>query len=141
MKKSEMNESQLRDRTLFVDTLSRAGWQGTLFNEQFDEGLWTAPEASLEFSSKAMQMRFDFEAEDPRVILYLDSPEGRSLGLVFRCIDRLAPLLKAVIAVQDTINAANIKRKSEEFLSACPNVFKISASGDKEIPVKPARSR
>lgn len=141
VKKSQMTERQLSDRTLFVKTLANAGWRGTLFNEHFDSGLSGSPEASMEYSSKAMELRFDFEAKDPRLILYLDSPEGKSLGLVFRCPDQLDALLQAVIGIQDSVTAANIKKKSEELLSACPEMFKISASGDKEIRVKPARSR
>lgn len=136
-----MSERQLADRTLFVNTLSKAGWSGTLFNEHFDEGLAATPEASMEYSSKSMDLRFDFNAKGPRVILYLDSSEGKSLGLVFRCMDQLEALLAAVIGIQDTVSATNIKQKSEELLAACPEMFKISASGDKEIPVKAKKSK
>jgi hypothetical protein len=140
MEKAEMNEEQLRRRSLFVDTLAAAGWRGLNFNQKFDAGLWTSPEASMEYTSGTMTLRLDFLCEDPRVILYLDSREGKSLGLVFRCEDRLKPLVDAIIGMQDTVNPANIKEKSEKLLAACPKMFKISASGDKEIPVKSKRS-
>lgn len=141
MKKSEMSQAQLRDRTGFVDALTKAKWRGTLFNEQFEEGLWVSPEASMEFSSSTISLRFDFVAEDPRLILYIDSPDGKELGLVFRCLDRVEALLKAVIGMQDSISPSNIKEKTPELLAACPKMFKISASGDREIPVKSSPKR
>jgi len=141
MKKSEMNEGQLRDRTHFVEALTKAGWRGSLFNEQFDEGLWVSPEASMEFSSSTISLRFDFVAKDPRLILYIDSPEGKELGLIFRCLERMEALLMAVIGMQDSIAPSNIKEKTPQLLEACPKLFKISASGDREIPVKSSRKR
>ena len=141
VKKSEMNASQLKDRKLFVDKLTKAGWSGTLQNEQFDEGLWVSPEATMEYSSKTMSLRFDFVLKDPRLILYLDSKEGKILGLVLRCMDRVDAIVEAVIAIQDTVDAGTLKKSSEQLLDACPEMFKISASGDKEVPVKKAKSR
>lgn len=140
MEKGEMNEEQLRRRTFFVDTLAAAGWRGLSFNQKFDAGLWTSPEASMQYASGTMTLRLDFVFEDPRVILYIDSPEGKSLGLVFRCEDRLKPLLETIVGMQDTIGPANIKEKSEELLTVCTKMFKISASGDKLIPVRSKRS-
>jgi hypothetical protein len=141
MEKSEMSETQLRDRGRFVDALTKSGWSGTLFNEQFDEGLWVSPEASMEFSSPTIELRFDFVAEDPRLILYISSPDGKELGLVFRCLDRVEALLAAVISMQDSISPSNLKTKTPELLAACPKMFKISASGDSEIPVKSGPKR
>jgi hypothetical protein len=141
MQKSELSQAQLRDRSAFVETLSQAGWRGTGFNQQFEEGLWISPEASLEYSSSTISLRFDFEAEDPRFILYINSADGRELGLVFRCQDRLKQLLEAVIGMQDSLTPANIKDKAETLLAACPKMFKISASGVAEIPVKGRSSR
>jgi hypothetical protein len=141
MRKSEMTDEQVKNRSFFVDTLAKAGWQGSNFNQKFDRGLWASPEASMEYSNPAMDLRLDFVFEDPRIILYLDSKEGRTLGLVFKCEDRLKPLLDAVVGMQNTIGPGNIKAKSEDLLAACPKMFKISASGDKLVPVKPKRSR
>jgi hypothetical protein len=141
MEKSEMSEQQLRQRSMFVDSLTAAGWRGLNFNEKFEHGLWVSPEASMEYSNATMALRLDQHFQDPRVILYLDSPDGKSLGLVFKCSDRLKPLLDAVIEMQDTLSPASIKEKSEQLLAACPQMFKISASGDQLIPVKPRKSR
>jgi hypothetical protein len=141
MEKSEMSEEQLRQRSVFIESLSAAGWRGLNFNQKFEQGLWTSPEASMEYSNGPITLRLDQLFEDPRVILYLDSQEGKSLGLVFKCADRLKPLLDAVIEMQDTVSAANIKEKSERLLAACPKMFKISASGDQLIPVKPRKSQ
>lgn len=95
----------------------------------------------MEYSNSAIDLRLDLLFEDPRIILYLDSKEGKSLGLVFKCEDRLKSLVNAVVRMQDIITPGNIKEKSEELLAACPKVFKISASGDKLIPIKSKRSR
>lgn len=141
MRRSEMTEEQLKNRALFVETLAGSDWKGLSFNDDFDQGLWSSPEASFEYSNPAMTLRLDFICEDPRVILYLDSPEGKSLGLVFKCFDDLKPLLDAVVGMQDGISPSTIKENSELLLAACPNMFKISASGDKLIPVKSKRSR
>jgi hypothetical protein len=141
MKKAEMNKTQLADRAFFVERLSKAGWRKTLFNEQFDQGLWISPEASMEHSGKDISLRFDFLAEDPRLILYVDATGGKELGLVFRCPDRIRELVEAVIAMQDSVTAANVKKHAEQLIEVCPRMFKISASGDKEIPVKPGSSR
>jgi hypothetical protein len=136
MRKSELNEAQAKSRALLVKTLSANGWKGSLFNEQFDQGLWSEPEASMSFANGPLTMRVDLKLEDPRVILNIDSAEGKGLGLVFKCVDNLKPLLDALVGMQTTISADNIKQKSEELLAACPKMFKISASGDKLIPVK-----
>ena len=141
MRKSEMSEEQLERRRLFVETLAAAGWRPLPFNEQFDRGLKTSPEASFDYEGQRLTLRLDFRAEDPRVIFYLDSSEGRSLGLVFRCADRLKALLDSIVSMQNNIARDNIKEKSADLLKVCPQMFKISASGDKEIPVKSARAR
>jgi len=141
MRKSEMNEQQLRNREIFVETLTSAGWNALNFNQQFDAGLWVSPEASMEYINPEMTLRFDFICKDPRTILYLDSTEGKSLGLVFKCEDRLEQLLEIVVGFQDSINSANSKDKVEELLVVCPKIFKIAASGDKLIPIKPKKSR
>ncbi len=136
MRKTEMNEIQITNRNLFVNTLAAAGWQGSNFNKNYDEGLWSSPEASLEFSNQTMTLRCDYICDNPRVILYLDSREGKSLGLVFSYEDHLDPLLKAIVKIQNSIRSDNIKEACKELLDACPKMFKISSSGDKLIPVK-----
>ncbi len=142
MRKSELNESQLSIRALFVETLKAKGWQGSLFNQQFDQGLWVSPDASLNYSHESLTMRVDLNLDDdPRVILYISSAEGKSLGLVFKCVDNLKPLLDALVGMQNTISPDNIKQKSDELFVACPQMFKISASGDKLIPVKSKRTK
>jgi len=141
MKKTELNKTQLADRTFFVERLSKAGWQVTLFNEQFDQGLWISPEASMEHKGRDVSLRFDFLAADPRLILYVDAARGKELGLVFRCPDRIRELVEAVIKMQDSVTAANVKKHAEQLIEVCHKMFKISASGDKEIPVRPRSSR
>jgi hypothetical protein len=141
MRKSEMSQKQLEQRSLFVDTLANAGWRGSNTNRNFDEGLWTAVEASLTYSNQDISLRLDLSFEDPRVILYISSKQGKSLGLVFKCEDRQKDLLDAVVGMQDNLTADNVKNKMQELVIACPNVFKISLSGDKLIPVKPKNSK
>ncbi len=140
MRKTEMNEEQLKDRSFFVDKLGSAGWRGSNFNRNFDEGLWSSPEASMTYSNGTISLRLDSLFDDPRQILYIESRAGKSLGLVFKCPDRLNALLQAIVGMQDSIAPDNIKDKAEELLAVCPNMFKISASGDKLIPVKPMKS-
>jgi hypothetical protein len=141
MRKTEMNEEQLRRRSDFVETLTAAGWRSSNFNRNFDEGLSSSPEASMTYSNRHISLRLDLLFEDPRVILYIDSKDGRSLGLVFKCEDRQEPLLEAVIEIKDSISPENIKEKAEELLTACPNMLKISSSGDRLIPVKPRKAK
>ena len=83
-----------------------------------------------------MSLRLDLLFEDPRMILYLTSKGGKSLGLVFKCEDRQKQLLDAIVGMQDSLTPENVKTKTVDFLAVCPNVFKISSSGDKLIPVK-----
>lgn len=135
MRRTEMSEQQLKNRQLFVDSLLAVGWRGSNFNQDFDQGLRVSPEASMEYSNSAMDLRFDFVCQDPRLILYLDSHEGKSLGFVFKCENQLEPLLDAVIGMQDTISPGNLREKSAELLRACPEMFKISPSGDGLIRV------
>src|SRR6266567_146975 len=97
MRKSEMNEEQLRQRSLFVDTLTNAGWRGSNFNRNFDEGLWSSPEASMTYSNPRLVLRMDLSFEDPRFILYISSPAGKSLGLVLKCLKNQEQLLRVVI--------------------------------------------
>jgi hypothetical protein len=136
MRKSELSEEQLQQRRFFVDTLADAGWRGSNFNRNFDLGLWSSPEASLTYSNGQMSLRLDLAFEDPRIIFYISSTSGKSLGLVFKCEDRHKSLLAAVIGMQDSITPENIKDKTEELAVVCPKLFKISASGDKLLPVK-----
>lgn len=135
-----MNDEQLKSRDMFLTALSEAGWSGSNTNRNFDAGLWTSPEASMTFSNAQVSLQFDLALEDPRAILYINSTQGKQLGLVFKCNDRLKPLLDTVVGMQATISPGNIKEKSEQLLAACPNMFKISGSGNKMIPVKPQRS-
>ena len=136
MKKSELSAEQLATRSTIIETLSAHGWKGLPFNEQFDQGLWSSPEASMEHAGKSLTLRLDLKFDDPRLILYIDSSEGKNLGLVFKCIDKAKPLVDALVAMQDSLAPDNIKTKSEELLAVCPEMFKISESGDKLIPVK-----
>ena len=136
MRKSEMSEKQLQQRSLLVETLEAAGWRGSNFNRNFDQGLWSSPEASMNYSGGSMSLRLDLLFEDPRMILYLTSKGGKSLGLVFKCEDRQKQLLDAIVGMQDSLTPENVKTKTVDFLAVCPNVFKISSSGDKLIPVK-----
>jgi hypothetical protein len=136
MRQSEMNQEQLARRSLFVDTLTAAGWRSSNNNRNFDNGLWVSPEASLSYSNPDMTLIFELALDDPRAILHLDAKGGRTLGLVFKCVDRLKDLLNAVVAMQNDISPDNVKNTSTNLLAVCPEMFKISASGDKLIPVK-----
>jgi hypothetical protein len=140
MRKSEMNDKQLKERSFLVNTLSDAGWRGSNFNRDFDEGLWSSPEASMTYSNPTVSLRLDMSFDDPRQTLYIESSDGKSLGLVFKCPDRLNALMQAIIGMQDAIAPGNIKEKAEELLAVCPNMFKISASGDQLLPVRPRKS-
>jgi hypothetical protein len=141
MRKSEMNEEQLRQRALFVDSLASAGWHGSNFNRNFDDGLWSSPEASMTYASADMSLRLDLLFEEPRLIFYIGARSGKSLGLVFKCVDRLKAVVDAVIGMQDIIASDNVKEMSKELVATCPEVFKISASGNRLIPVKSQVSR
>ncbi len=141
MRKSELDQDQLTIRGLFVDTLARAGWRGLNFNQKFDQGLWTSPEASMEYKRSEMTLRCDFLCGDPRLILYMDSRQGKSIGLVFRYRDRLLPLLATLVRVQGAIDLNNLGDVAEELLVACPEMFKIASSSDGLIPVRSRAKR
>jgi hypothetical protein len=141
MRKSEMSQEQLRQRSLFVDTLANAGWRGSNTNRNFDEGLWTTVEASLTYSNRDISLELELSFENPRLIFRIHSKEGKNLGLVFRCEDRRKDLVEAIVGMQDNLTADNVKNKMQELVTICPNAFKISASGDKLIPVSPKNSK
>ena len=141
MRKSEMSAEQLRQRTSFVTTLEKAGWSGSNFNRNFDAGLWDSPEASMTYSNRELTLRLDLVFKDPRMILYLDAKSGKSLGLVFKCEDRQKELLETIVGMQNGIASDNLKESTEELLAVCPNIFKISASGDKLVPIKSKSSK
>jgi hypothetical protein len=127
---------QLQRRSSFVNKLEKSGWSGSNFNRNFDAGLSSTPEASMTYSNRQLELRLDLLFKDPRMILYLDADSGKSLGLVFRCEDHQAELLETVIRMQDRIAPDNLKDSTEELLAVCPSIFKISATGDKLIPIK-----
>lgn len=141
MRKSDMSREQLAERAVFVDKLTAAGWRGSNFNRNFDDGLSVSPEASMSYSNRDMTLRFDLAFKDPRATLYLDAKGGKTLGLVFKCPERLQDLVSAVVAMQNDISPDNVKEKSADLLAVCPEMFKISASGDKLIPVKAKKGR
>ena len=136
-----MSAEQLRQRSYFVDKLEKAGWSGSNFNRNFDEGLSSSPEASMTYTNRQLTLRLDLLFKDPRVILYIDARSGKSLGLVFKCEDRQQALLETLIGMQDRIASDNLKKSTEELLAVCPNIFKISATGDKLILIKSKSSR
>lgn len=136
MDKSHMSSRHLQLRTLFVDTLAAAGWQGTNINRDFDRGLDGIVEASMRYTNAHnMSFRFDYAFEEGSLTLYIDSADGRTLGLVFKCADRPKPLLDAVVQLQDTLAPGTIKESSEALLAACPQMFKMSGSAGKLVPV------
>ena len=141
MRKSEMSQEQLQQRSLFVDTLANAGWRNSNTNRNFDEGLWTTVEAKLTYSNRDMSLELELSFENPRLIFHINSKEGKSLGLVFKCLDRQKDLLEAIVGMQDHLTTDNVKNKMQELVIVCPNVFKISASGDKLLPIKPMSSQ
>jgi hypothetical protein len=136
MRKSEMTEDQLRQRSLFVETLAAAGWRGTNFNRNFDQGLSSSPEASMTYANPRVSLRLDMAFADPRVILYVDAKSGKSLGLVFKCTARFESLLRVMTDMQDRIGPDNVKDEREHLLAVCPEMFQISREGDKLIPIK-----
>ena len=91
------------------------------------------------YSSPQISLQLDLTLEDPRVILRLSSKEGKNLGLVFKCVNRLKAILDAIIDMQDSLSPENVNTKRVQLLDACPDIFRISASGDKLIPVKPQK--
>ncbi|MEW5737527.1 MAG: hypothetical protein AB1938_01305 [Myxococcota bacterium] len=136
MRKTEMTPEQLRERARFVELFAAKGWKPLPnFTGHFDDGLWIEPEAAFEYDNGKLTLRCDRYFADPRVILYLDSREGKTLGLVFKCPDT-GPLLAAIVGMQDDIGSDNLKEKADELFEACPRMFKISGSGDRLIPVK-----
>jgi len=136
MRKSEMKPAQLRERARFVEALQAKGWKPLPnFTGHFDDGLWAEPEAAFEYDNGQITLRCDRYFADPRVILHLDSNDGKTLGLVFKCPD-IEPLLAAIVGLQDSITPQNIKQKSAELYTACSEMFKIGGDGDKLIRVK-----
>jgi hypothetical protein len=131
-----MSPEQLQERQLFIDTLAKAGWQGGLVNEQFEQGLWVNFEASMRYRGEQMNLRLDHYAEDRSLEYYLDAKSGRGLHLSIQYGERLAPLLEAIISHQDTLTPTDFREQIRQLLDVVPEIFTVKGEGDKLVPLK-----
>ncbi|MDQ2807421.1 MAG: hypothetical protein M3Z04_11005 [Chloroflexota bacterium] len=121
MEKSEMSESQLQERNIFIKTLDKAGWQGTPRNSLFDEGDWFSEEASMEYSKGTTNMFAYYSASDALIYLTMHF-SARELRLIIHYADKLQAVLEALASFQDTISAKNYKQYVGELLDVCPHI-------------------
>ncbi|MDQ2808499.1 MAG: hypothetical protein M3Z04_16560 [Chloroflexota bacterium] len=121
MKKSEMNESQLQERDLFIATLEKAGWQGTPNNVLFDDGYRIEEEATMQYFKDAASMLAYYNAT--KAVIYLNLQfSGRELRLIIHYTNKLKAALETLVSFQDIISAKNYKQYVGELLDVCPHI-------------------
>jgi hypothetical protein len=133
MRKREMSKKQLAMRSIVIDTLAAAGWEGPSQESDFDRGLWLPAEASMEYRAKNMTLEAEHSAEQKSLVLLLTADSGADVRLVIKCEDKLESVLKALVGFQDQISPTNFREKLKPLLKICDKVF--VDTGDEEVPL------
>ena len=132
MRKSEMSKAQLDERNLVADTLTAAGWHFTgEYGERFEDDDWLNYEATMEYSNQGIDLRFDYYCQERDAVLYVESPEGKSLEITFLFEGYLERLLQALISIQDVVSPQNLEAPMATLLEACPEMFTVTPDGDR----------
>ena len=136
MRKREMTQEQLRERAIIVDTLTTAGWKGTVFNLLFERGKPVKYEASMEYQGKRMNLTLNYEAKIHVVVLGIYERSGRGIDLVIHFDDKLEKLLSTIISFQDAISATNYKESIRQIMKVCPSVDAVLLEqGEQIVPI------
>jgi hypothetical protein len=123
LKLDDLNDRQRRDREAVVDTLTQAGWDGTVNQQIVDQGMPFEFQASLEYDDNdAMSLMVQYDAGDPTIELTLDALEGEAV-LSITPGNKLQELLDLIVAFQDEISANNFRVYVSKILDLAPDVY------------------
>lgn len=109
MRKTEMTEKQLQDRSLIIKTLAAAGWEEVTDNEVFEKGLWCDPEAAMEYENKTMSIELEYDAKDNSIYISIYEFSGKGIDLTIYYQDKLEEILKTIISFQNEISSENYR--------------------------------
>jgi hypothetical protein len=132
MRKSEMSEKQLHDRSTVIQILVGAGWRGSVDVEMFEKGRLCDPEARMKYESKMLSLEVDYLAESQLIMLSISKRSGERMDIAVYFQDQLEEILEAIISFQDSISLDNYKENIKKILQICPdNVY--MAKGEKFV--------
>lgn len=142
MRKSTMSPDQLAARELIATRLLAVGWKPTDWHREFDRGKESIMEAELTRRTKKMDLRVFYEASRNLVDLKVENRAGEGAELVFFCMDKLEPLLEAIIGFQDEVDSRNFRTYFTKLVKICPETYvvrdteliKLFADDDPERP-------
>jgi hypothetical protein len=125
MRKTEMTEKQLQERTTVIEMLTTAGWTGLLEDDLFERGRLCDPEARMEYQNETVSLEVDYLAETPSIMLSVYGSQGESMNLSIDYEDKLQEILTAIISFQDSISPQNFKEPLRKLLKVCPSTTYI----------------
>ncbi len=89
MRKTEMTEKQLQERTTVIEMLTTTGWTGPLEADLFERGYYCDPEARMEYQNETVSLEVDYLAETPSIMLSVYGSQGESMNLSIDYEDKL----------------------------------------------------
>jgi len=121
MRKTEMTEKQLQERTTVIEMLTTSGWTGPLEADRFERGRLCDPETRMKYQSETVSLEVDYLAETPSIMLSVYATQGESMDLSIDYEDRLQEILAPIISFQDSISSENFKEPLRKLLQLCPS--------------------
>src|SRR3954453_7811587 len=123
LKLADLNDQQRSDREAVVETLERAGWEGTINQQIVDQGMPFEFQASLEYDgNEQMSLMAQYDAEEPALELTIEAPRGE-LVLSIEPGGKLQQLLDLIVSFQDKISPDNFREYIDKILDVAPEVF------------------
>jgi len=123
LKLADLNDQQRSDRDAVVETLERAGWEGTINQQIVDQGMPFEFQASLEYDGNAdMSLMAQYDAEEPALELSLEATRGEVV-LSISPGSKLQQLLDLIVSFQDEISSDNFREYVDKILDVAPEVF------------------
>src|SRR5512147_1957439 len=98
MRKSEMTEQQLQERTTTIQLLSRAKWSDLSTGNWFERNMDFEPEASMEYHGKFLGLQVDYVAKNHSLIFSLQNRDGSSIEFDLYFENALKKILESIIS-------------------------------------------
>jgi hypothetical protein len=114
MRKTEMNEKQLLERTKLIETLSESGWLGRKMNELFDRDFWVHSESIMDYHNGKADLILQYYVEKEKISFSIDEP-SRRLDFVIKFGDKLQQVLDTIVSFQYQISVDNFKEHMRKF--------------------------
>jgi hypothetical protein len=135
MRKAEMTDNQLQNRTTIIEVLSHAGWIGRETNKLFEEGWWFDAEAVMDYQSNEVGLILQYCAEDNSIDFSIN--EGsKGLDFIIKIKDNLSEILSIIISFQESISLKNYKQYIRKILNTGQMVYIILNDEPVEISDK-----